>query len=476
MAPSVAFDMDSVESLETSFVGDFGVGPKLGGGSDLTSGNPILDMSRMQQRPQQVIRGVLRHAHTRMPIHNPDITKHLLAPDIIEEDIFLLETEATEPVEDLVYRTAQKFGRTLGKDLVLAPEDDSLLPPVVSSLNEAPTEGVDLLQYTKDTLSEAVTQATEVLLQSSSSSSTSTTSPSSTTTTSTSSSTTSTTTARTTGFDSGILQIPGHAPGEPADLNLIHHDRSFDEGTELNGISVKDDSTYLTPEGATTLILVGMIIVFLVFICLIMFIQKLRRQRIEAKVQADVDNEFTKTEAAERELDNYKTMSAINDQLLRSLIQSVSRLELRQPHELSSTTGSFMQTDPASTGGNLGQLWFSIYYDYTMGVLKLSILHASYPAGRSDNPADVWVECCVLTPLNTVMADTKTSSRKATVAPVFNQAFTFKARADEVRQCLLRLTLYDQQPKKNEKAVGSIIVPLSSLDLDAGVTLSRLLH
>ncbi|CAL4170437.1 unnamed protein product, partial [Meganyctiphanes norvegica] len=226
--------------------------------------------------------------------------------------------------------------------------------------------------------------------------------------------------------------------------------------------------------GATTLILVGMIIVFLVFICLIMFIQKLRRQRIEAKVQEDVNNEFTKTEMKEKELDNYKAISAINDQLLRSLIQSVSKLELKQPHELS--TSSFMQTESASTSGNLGQLWFSIYYDYTKGVLKLSILHASYPPGHSDNPADVWVECCVLTPLNTVMADTRTTSRKATVAPVFNQAFTFKARADEVRQCLLRLTLYDQQPKKSEKAVGSIIVPLSSLDLDAGVTLSRILH
>lgn len=341
MAPSVAFDMDSVESLETAFVGDFGLGPKSGGGSDL-------DMSRMQQRPQQVIRGVLRHAHSRMPFHNPDITKHLLATDIIEEDIFLLETEAAESVEELVFRTTKQIGRTLGKDLVLPPEDDSLLPPVVSSLSDVTTEGVDLLQYTKETLSEAVTKATEVLLQSSSSSSTSTTSPSSTTaytTTSTSSSSTSTTTARNKGPQSGILHFPGHEPGEPADLDLIHVDRSFIEinRTELNGISVKDDSTYLTPEGATTLILVGMIIVFLVFICLIMFIQKLRRQRIEAKVQLDVDNEFTKTEAKEKELDNYKAMSAINDQLLRSLIQSVSRLELRQPHELSSSTNSFMQ-------------------------------------------------------------------------------------------------------------------------------------
>ncbi|CAL4063544.1 unnamed protein product, partial [Meganyctiphanes norvegica] len=284
MAPSVAFDMDSVESLESEFVGDFGA-PNIGG--HVGKGSSILDLSRLQQRPQQVIRGIMRHAHShahRVPVHNPDVTKHELGPELIEEDILLLETEATNPVEDLLYRTAKTIGKTIStqeedvllleaeatnpvedllyrtaktigktigtQDLVVTPEVTTI-PPEEASINDDLVGGVDhVLQYTKETLSEAVTKATDVLMQSSSSISPSSSTTGITTSTS-SSSTSSTTTARTTGPLSGVLHIPGHEPETPADLDLVHRDRSLDEinGTELNGISVKDDSTHLTPEG-----------------------------------------------------------------------------------------------------------------------------------------------------------------------------------------------------------------------------------
>ena len=49
-------------------------------------------------------------------------------------------------------------------------------------------------------------------------------------------------------LDSGILLIPGHEPEAPADLNLVHHDRSLDSFSDT-GITVRDDSSIISPEG-----------------------------------------------------------------------------------------------------------------------------------------------------------------------------------------------------------------------------------
>nr|XP_045609472.1 synaptotagmin-1-like [Procambarus clarkii] len=131
--------------------------------------------------------------------------------------------------------------------------------------------------------------------------------------------------------------------------------------------------------------------------------------------------------------------------------------------------------EPPQSTNSLGRLWFSVYYDYVESTLVLRILHARYTKGRgsSTNPGDVWVEACVLTPMNMVKGSTKTGTRRASSAPVFNQTFRFKVGDEEVTQYLLRLTLYDRHPQNGEKAVGSVIVPLSTVDLCSSATISR---
>lgn len=58
-------------------------------------------------------------------------------------------------------------------------------------------------------------------------------------------------------IDPGVLKLPGHEPEAPADLVLVHHDRAIDVNnqTGLDGIIVRDDSTSITPEGTSILLM-----------------------------------------------------------------------------------------------------------------------------------------------------------------------------------------------------------------------------
>ncbi|MPC99850.1 Synaptotagmin-1 [Portunus trituberculatus] len=75
--------------------------------------------------------------------------------------------------------------------------------------------------------------------------------------------------------------------------------------------------------------------------------------------------------------------------------------------------------------------------------------------------------------MNNIKASSKTSTRRASSAPVFNQTFRFEVEDDEVTQYLLRLTMYDRHPQNGEKAVGAVIVPLNAVDLCSDATMSR---
>lgn len=274
-------------------------------------------------------------------------------------------------------------------------------------------------------------------------------------------------------LDPGFLKLPGHEPEAPADLVLVHHDRAIDtrNQTGLNGIYVKDETTDITAEAATALILVGICIVFLVFICLILFIQKIRRQKLERKVKQSGEPVKPQTtyEATSSTM-HPNPVSLLPPALLHALALATAHKE----HD--PAFSSFLTMEPPSKNGNsLGRLWFCVYYDYVQFNLVLRVLHARYTKGRgsSTNPGEVWVEACVLTSMNTIKASTKTGTRRASSAPVFNQTFRFEVEDDEVTQYLLRLTLYDRHPQNGEKAVGSVIVPLNTVDLCSDETLSR---
>lgn len=274
--------------------------------------------------------------------------------------------------------------------------------------------------------------------------------------------------------DSGVLKIPGHEPEAPADLNLIHHDRAIDtrNQTGLSGIFVKDESTSLTTEAATALILIGLCSVFLVFICFIMFVQKIKRQRLDRKVVQDT-NDMKSRPMYEATTTTYQPnpLSFLPPDILHALMQPIAS----KAEHFEEPKPSFITMEPPQPGNQLGCLWFSVYYDYVNTTLVLHILHARYMKGRgsSTNPGNVWVEACILTPMNTIKASNKTDTRRASLAPVFNQNFTFKLEDEEVTQFLLRLTLYDNHPLNGEKAVGSVIVPLSTVDLCSSATISR---
>lgn len=283
----------------------------------------------------------------------------------------------------------------------------------------------------------------------------------------------STTTPQT--IDPGVLKLPGHEPEAPADLVLIHHERAIDvhNQTGFDGIIVRDDSTSLTPEGATALILVGTCSVFLVLICFIMFVQKVRKQRIERKVSQEVDVVKPPVSYDSTGMPPHPhPLSLIPPALLHALTHPTgTKGDLFEDH----IQPSFLTMEPPQTLNSLGRLWFSVCYDYVQQTLVLNILHARYSKGRGSttNPGEVWVEACVLTPMNAVKASHKTGTRRASLAPVFNQKFIFKVADEEVTQFLVRMTLYDRHPQQGEKAVGSVIVPLSTVDLCSNETVSR---
>ncbi|XP_068241913.1 uncharacterized protein [Palaemon carinicauda] len=292
---------------------------------------------------------------------------------------------------------------------------------------------------------------------------------------------TSTATLSTTkGFvDTGVLRIPGHEPEAPADLNLVHHDRAIDttNQTGQEGILVKDDTSVITSEGATALILVGLCSVFLVFICFVMFIQKIKRQRIESKVVQDKSDIklSTRYEATGSTMYQPNPLSFLPPEILNALMHPLAASKVHD--EFEEPKPAFLTMEPPQPGdlNQLGRLWFSVYYDYVKSTLVLHILHARYIKGRGSttNPGTVWVEACVLTPMNTIKASSKTDTRRASLAPVFNQNFKFQVEDEEVTQYLLRLTLYDKHPQSEEKAVGSVIVPLNTVDLCSTETISR---
>uniref|UniRef100_A0A0P4VSM0 C2 domain-containing protein n=1 Tax=Scylla olivacea TaxID=85551 RepID=A0A0P4VSM0_SCYOL len=285
---------------------------------------------------------------------------------------------------------------------------------------------------------------------------------------------TSTTTVTSKRLDPGFLKLPGHEPEAPADLVLVHHDRAIDtrNQTGLNGIFVKDETTDITPEAATALILVGICIVFLVFICFILFVQKIRRQKLERKVEQSGGEPVkpqTTYEATSSTLHPHP-LSLLPPALLHALALATANRE-NDP-----AFASFFTMEPPSKNSNsVGRLWFCVNYDYVQSNLVLRVLHARYTKGRgsSTNPGEVWVEACVLTPMNNIKASSKTGTRRASSAPVFNQTFRFEVEDDEVTQYLLRLTMYDRHPQNGEKAVGAVIVPLNAVDLCSDATLSR---
>ncbi|XP_071540305.1 uncharacterized protein [Panulirus ornatus] len=278
-----------------------------------------------------------------------------------------------------------------------------------------------------------------------------------------------------TSIDHGVLKLPGHEPEAPADLVLVHHERAIDtrNQTGLNGIFVRDDSTVITPQGATALILVGICTVILVFICLILFVQKIRRDKIDRKVAQDADVlKPQPTEEATNSTLHPNPLSLLPPALLHALANlTISAVNRTDEH----LHPSFLTMEPLQSSNSLGRLWFSVYYDYVQATLVLRILHARYTKGRGSctKPGEVWIESCVMTPMNIIKASTTTDKRRASSAPVFNQTFKFKVADEEVTQFLLRMTMYDRHPQNGEKAVGSVIVPLSTVDLCSNNTISR---
>ncbi|XP_042236291.1 uncharacterized protein LOC121875712 [Homarus americanus] len=177
-------------------------------------------------------------------------------------------------------------------------------------------------------------------------------------------------------IDPGVLKLPGHEPEAPADLVLVHHERAIDtrNQTGLNGIFVRDDSTALTPEGATALILVGICTVFLVFICLLFFVQKIRRQRIERKVVQDSDVVKPQTTyEATSSMHHPNPLSLLPPGFLQALTSLTLSAAGRTDDHMSP---SFLTMEPLQSSNSLGRLWFSVYYDYVETALVLRILHA----------------------------------------------------------------------------------------------------
>lgn len=153
-----------------------------------------------------------------------------------------------------------------------------------------------------------------------------------------------------------------------------------------------------------------------------------------------------------------KSLSQTPMQYQQSLIGSL------QP-DLYSHSSSFSEEEdnylPMST---YGRLWYSLVYDAAVEQLNVTLVKVKDLPGRGSHrhPRDPYVKVFLLPDDKTC----RTSKvRKKTLCPIFNENFVFSVTADDVKNRVLRFSVYDVDKRKVRHSLGHVMVPLRDVDL-----------
>ncbi|XP_076439800.1 synaptotagmin-15-like isoform X2 [Babylonia areolata] len=133
--------------------------------------------------------------------------------------------------------------------------------------------------------------------------------------------------------------------------------------------------------------------------------------------------------------------------------------------DLYSHSSSFSEDEdnylPMST---YGRLWYSLVYDSAVEQLNVTLIKVKDLPGRGSHhhPRDPFVKVFLLPDDRTC----RTSKvRKKTLSPIFNENFVFQVTSDDIKNRVVRFSVYDVDRKKVRHSLGHVMVPLRDVDL-----------
>ncbi|XP_071034552.1 synaptotagmin-15 isoform X2 [Parasteatoda tepidariorum] len=119
-----------------------------------------------------------------------------------------------------------------------------------------------------------------------------------------------------------------------------------------------------------------------------------------------------------------------------------------------------------------GRLWFSILYKSDANHLEITLLKAKYLPGKGliNSPRDPFVKVFLLPDEENYQ---QSKIRKRTLAPKFNETFTFKVSPEDLCNRTLKLSVYDVDKRKVRHCLGHVIFPLTQDECMSGDVIWR---
>ncbi|XP_061196190.1 synaptotagmin-15-like [Saccostrea echinata] len=119
-----------------------------------------------------------------------------------------------------------------------------------------------------------------------------------------------------------------------------------------------------------------------------------------------------------------------------------------------------------------GRLWFSVLCDVAVEQLHVTLVKVrELPGrGRDNSPRDPFVKIFLLPDERNCKVS---KVRRKTLAPVYNESFTFQISPDQMKTRVLRFSVYDVDKRRVRHSLGHILVPLQDIDLTKGDLMYR---
>lgn len=119
---------------------------------------------------------------------------------------------------------------------------------------------------------------------------------------------------------------------------------------------------------------------------------------------------------------------------------------------------------------NLGSINFTLDRNAETAILTVHIIQARNLVPRDfSGTADPYVRVCLLPDQRSSSAQSKI--QRKTVSPVFDEEFIFELKERHQDTAVLEILLYDYDQFSRDECIGSVHVPLKSLDLSEKVEL-----
>ncbi|XP_068188506.1 synaptotagmin-like protein 1 isoform X2 [Antennarius striatus] len=174
--------------------------------------------------------------------------------------------------------------------------------------------------------------------------------------------------------------------------------------------------------------------------------------------------------AEERE-DNFDSHSGDNDSLSSSLTEpeslglkpSSSTSSLHSSYTLSGSMMSLFSSGDFDAVEVRGRIQFLLVYDIQAEELRIKVFCCEDLASARKNCSDPYVKVYLL-PDKSRHSKKKTSVKKKTLNPVYNQMLTYKVRIGELRSRTLNLSVWHSEPLGRNVFLGEVEVSLSLWD------------